>query len=349
MVDTQHRIGRSIALGTVAAAALLAAASGGTATAGGSQLRIGLVLEQPLVSRSGDPFQYGAYHGLVRAARDLPVRAKVVAPNPSSSGDPYISAMSYLARQPYDLVIALGTLETDAVSHAARRFPHVRFALLDGTRRAVKHAPANVEGTVFHTEQPAYLAGFLAARMVDRGPRPHVVGSVAGVPIGTVRAYVSGFRAGARAADPKIKLLNAYTYDFVSQTKCRHAALNQIAQGSRVVFDVAGACGVGALEVAKRRGVYGIGVDIDQSYLGRYILTSVVKNLGSAVYDLASRLVDARWRTGGDLSFDLRNRGVGLGTISPDVPRALRRQLRTLAAEIVQGKIVVPTTLSPRP
>lgn len=347
-MDTRRAVGRSVALGTVVVAALLAAASGGTASAGGQQLRIGLVLEQPLVSRSGDPFQYGAYRGLLRAARELHIRAKVVAPNPSSSGDPYLAPMSYLARQRYDLVIAVGTLEADAISHTASRFPREKFALLDGTRRAVKRAPTNVEGTIFHTEEPAYLAGFLAARMADRGPKPHVVSSVGGVPIGTVQAYVEGFRAGARAADPKITLLNAYTYDFVNQTKCRHAALNQIARGSRVIFDVAGACGVGALKAAKRKGVYGIGVDIDQSYLGKYILTSVVKNLDSAVYALAKHLVDGRWRSGGNLSFNLRNRGVGLGKFSPDVPRTLRRELVLLRTEIEQAKIRVPMNVNPQ-
>jgi basic membrane protein A and related proteins len=347
-VDTPRAIACSLALGTVVAAALLAAASGGTASAGGQQLRIGLVLEQPIVSRSGDPFQYGAYRGLLRAARELHIRAKVVAPNPSSSGDPYIAPMSYLARQRYDLVIALGTLETGAVSRVARRFPREKFALLDGTRRAVKRASANVEGTIFHTEQPAYLAGFLAARMVDRGPRPHVVSSVAGVPIGTVQAYVAGFRAGARRADPRIKVPNAYTYDFVNPTKCRHAALDQIAHGSQVIFDVAGACGVGALKVAKRKGVFGIGVDIDQSYLGKYILTSVVKNLDSAVYALAKHLAAGRWRSGGNLSFNLRNRGVGLGKFSPEVPRTLRRKLVLLRTEIEQAKIRVPMNVNPQ-
>ena len=344
----RRAISRSIAVGTAVAAALLAANVGGNASAGGRQLRIGLVLEQPLVSRSGDPFQYGAYRGLVRAARDLHIRAKAVAPNPSGSGDKYLPPMEYLARQHYDLVIAVGTLEVDALAQTARRFPGERFALLDGPRRAVKHAPPNVEGTVFHTEQAAYLAGFVAARMADRAGRRHVVSSVAGIPIEPVQAYVAGFRAGARRADPGIKLLNAYTYDFTNPTNCRHAALGQIARGSTAVFDVAGACGVGALDAAKRKGVYGIGVDTDQSYLGRYILTSVVKNLDAAVYDLARRLVDGRLRTGGDLNFDLRNHGVGLGKFSPAVPRALRRQLIPLARGIEQGTIAVPARFSPQ-
>jgi basic membrane protein A len=321
-------------------------AIGAVAADSSTQVRIGLVLEEPLVGRASDPFQYGAYRGLLRAARDLHIRAKAVAPNPSSTGDPFLAPLSYLARKRYDLVIAVGTLQVDALSHAARQFPHVKFALLDGTRQAVKTSPANVEGTVFHTEQAAYLAGFVAARMADRRPPPHVVSSVGGIPIQTVKAYIAGFQAGARHADPKIKLLNAYSDDFVNPTKCRQVALDQIAHGSQVVFDVAGACGIGALQVAKRKGVFGVGVDIDQSYLGKFILTSVLKNLNLAVYDLARRLVDGRLRTGGNLSFNLRNRGVRLGKFSPEVPSSIRREVTPLAAQIEAGKIVVPTKLS---
>ena len=58
---------------------------------------------------------------------------------------------------------------------------------------------------------------------------------------------------------------------------------NQIAQGSKIVFQVAGGCGLGALQAAKQKGVYGIGVDADQGYLGSYILTSALKHVDVAV------------------------------------------------------------------
>ena len=161
-----------------------------------------------------------------------------------------------------------------------------------------------------------------------------------------MQAYIAGFQAGAKRADPKIKLLKAFSFDFINSAKCRHVALDQIARGSQVVFDVAGTCGIGALEAAKQKGVYGIGVDIDQSYLGKFVLTSVVKNLNVAVYEFARRLVEGRLRTGGDLNFDLRNNGVKLGKFSPAVPLALRRQLIPLESKIEQGTIVVPSTLS---
>lgn len=309
--------------------------------AGSRQASIGLVLQVTMVTRTGDPVEYGAYRGLLRARRDLHVQAKAVSPSPSAGNA--LAPFDYLARRHFDLVVAPGFVP--GVSRAARKFPNLRFAVLDSTRRQLDTRAPNVEGTVFHVEEAAYLAGYLAARMADRGPGPHVVSSVGGAPLFTVDTFIAGFRAGAKRADPSIRVLNSYTHDFISRAKCAHTALQQIAQGSRVVFDVAGDCGLGALDAAKRKGVYGVGVDTDQSYLGKFILTSVVKNQDAAVFDMARRLVHGRLRTGGNLSFDLRNHGVLLGKFSPDVPRAFRRQLRPLAAAIEQGKIDVPKTL----
>jgi basic membrane protein A and related proteins len=283
---------------------------GAVAADGGAPVRIGLVLEQPSVTCSSNPFQCGAFLGLQKAARELPIHATSVAPSPTRA-DSYAPLFSSLARQGYNLVIAVGFLEVPALAQAVRRFTHVKFGLLDANWQDTGRGrtPANLDGTVFHTEEPAYLAGFVAARIADRGGPPHVVSSVGGYPIPPVQAYIAGFEAGARAADPKITVLRSYADDFANEAKCRHAALAQIARGSKVVFNVAGSCGVGALQAAKRKGVYGIGVDIDQSNLGKFILTSVVKNLNVAVYDFAKRFVEGRLKMGGNLEFDLRNGG----------------------------------------
>lgn len=256
---------------------------------------------------------------------------------------------SYLARQGYDLAIGIGFVQVGDLSRVARLFPRSRFAVLDARHGDVPKQPSNVEGTLFKTQQPAYLAGYLAAEMESKRPPPHVVSTVAGWPIPPVRAYIAGFQAGARRADPTIKTLNAYTYDFVTGTKCAHAAEAQLAQGSGVIFDVAGACGVEALKAAQRAGAWGIGVDIDQSYLGKFVLTSVVKRLDVAVYDFAAAVRRGTFRTGGDMVFDLRNKGVGLGRFSPEVPPAVRRELGRLAGRIVAGRITVPSDLKQHP
>lgn len=314
----------------------------GAATAGGRgqapPLRVGLVAES-------EPFQHSGYLGLQKAVRVLGVQGKVLSPAPTGS---YVPPLSYLARQSYDLAIATGFLHVDALSRVARLFPKSRFAVLDARLEDVPKQPPNVEGTLFKTQEAAYLAGYLAASMESKRPPPHVVSSVAGAPIPPVRAYVAGFQAGARRAVPTIKTLNAYTYDFVNGTKCAHAAQAQLAQGTGVIFAVAGACGVEALKVAQRAGAWGIGVDIDQSYLGRFVLTSVVKRLDVAVYDIAVALRKGTFRTGGDMVFDLRDKGVALGRFSPQVPPAVRRELGWLAGGIVAGRIKVPSDLKRR-
>ena len=77
-----------------------------------------------------------------------------------------------------------------------------------------------------HEESPMRktLAGFVAARMADRFPPPHVVSSVGGIPISTVQSYIAGFEAGAKRADPKIRVLRAYSNTFLSQRPCANAA-----------------------------------------------------------------------------------------------------------------------------
>jgi basic membrane protein A and related proteins len=94
--------------------------------------------------------------------------------------------------------------------------------------------------------------------------------------------------------------------------------------------------------------VWDIGVDVDESFLGPHILTSVVKKVGVAVYDIVESLRDRRFRLGRDDVFDLRNSGVGLGKISPQVPRSILRRLDGVRAEIAAGKIRVAATLTTR-
>jgi basic membrane protein A and related proteins len=316
----------------------LAAASG--AAEGRSRLRIGLVFQTTAVTGA---YQQGAFAGLQRAVKELGVEAKTVVPGPRQNS--YVPSFSYLARQKYDLIIALGFLEVGDLDTVARRFPVQTFALIDSSQKDLKHHPKNVRGSVFRTEQAAYLAGYLAALMEERRPGKDVISAVGGFPIPTVDAYIAGYRAGARRADPGISTMVAYSHDFLDPAKCKTVALDQIARGSGAVFNVAGGCGLGALSAAKEKHVWGIGVDTDQSSLGPHILTSVVKRLDVAVFSTVKAFQEGRFRTPGDTFFELRGKGVGLGKVSPRVPRAYLRVLDRIRAQIVAGTIRVPSTL----
>ena len=96
--------------------------------------------------------------------------------------------------------------------------------------------------------------------------------------------FIAGYYAGAKRASSKVTVTHSYSQDFVDQAKCKEQALNQIANGAGVVFQVAGQCGLGVLSAAKEKGVFGIGVDADQGYLGPHVMTSATKKVDVAVY-----------------------------------------------------------------
>jgi basic membrane protein A len=169
------------------------------------------------------------------------------------------------------------------------------------------------------------------------------IGVVGGVKIPPVDTFLAGYQAGAAKCDPGIKVLVGYSQDFIDQAKCKTVAQNQIDQGSQVEFNVAGPCGLGTLDAAKQAGIWGVGVDVDQSYLGNHILTSAVKRVDNGVYLAVKGAMNGQFVGGGNLTFNLKNSGVGLGKISPNVPAKFLKQIATLRAQIVAGKIKPPT------
>jgi basic membrane protein A len=320
----------------LAALAILAAAPGSGAPAA-SPLRVGYVVGAGALPDRKNLFGL-PYDGFIRAVAALRLEGRVlqVAPNQDATGP-----LSLLARQRYDLVI-VGLPAAEATVAVARRFPRTRFLVPDGPRGDRPRPPKNVQGTVFRSEEAGYLAGYLAGLMEKRRPGRDVIGSVGGYRFSGVDRWIVGYRAGAKRADPGIVLLNTYSNNFSNPTKCRAVALDQIAKGAGVLFNVAGNCGLGTLDAAREKGIWGIGVDVDQSYLGRHILTSALSRPDVAVRDALDRLARGTFRTGGDTVFDLGNRGVGLGRISRDVPAPILRQLDDVRQQIIAGRIRVP-------
>jgi len=136
-----------------------------------------------------------------------------------------------------------------------------------------------------------------------------------------------------------------FSQDFVDQAKCKELALDQIDRGSTVVFQVAGGCGLGALDAAKEEGVWGIGVDKDQAFLGPHILTSAVKRVDRAVEGVILATDLGLYPGGTDLNFNLENRGVAVGKISPKVPKKYITRMNAIGAQIIADKIKPPKTL----
>jgi basic membrane protein A len=157
-----------------------------------------------------------------------------------------------------------------------------------------------------------------------------------------VEIFIAAYRAGARKCVAGTRTLIDYSQEFVDQAKCSELATNQVDRGSKVVFAVAGGCGLGALDVAKAKGVWGIGVDNDQAFLGRHILTSAVKRVDVAVETVVLSAKNGTYKGGTDLNFNLKNNGVAIGKINSRVPKAFIARMNALRPQIISGKIKPP-------
>ncbi len=332
----------------VLAAALLLAGCGGddgnkagetTTGASGSDVRVALNTDVGQLNDHG--FNQLAYQGLKRAGKELGIQTRVVE---SKSAADYVPNYSALARQGFDLIIGVGFAQGDAIDAAATMFPNTKFAIVDVDQSSLKHSPPNVVGLLFKEQEVGYLAGVIAG-LSAKGTTP-VIGSVGGYKEPPVDRFIAGYQAGAKWAQPNVKTLNAYSSDWDDQAKCKEIALSEIARGASVVFQVAGGCGLGALSAAKQQKVWGIGVDADQSFLGPHVLTSALKRVDEAVFETIKSVVDDNWKGGRNLTFGLADDGVGLGTISPKVPKKTLERLDEAKKQIRDHEIEVPTTLS---
>ncbi|HEV3478624.1 MAG TPA: BMP family ABC transporter substrate-binding protein [Gaiellaceae bacterium] len=330
----------------LALVALLAACGGdddatqGTTTAPESDVSVALVTDVGQLNDRG--FNELAYNGLKRAERELGIRTRVVE---SASAADYVPNYAALARQNFDLIIGVGFAQGDAIATAATQFPETKFAIIDVDQSSLKGKPTNVVGLLFKEQEVGYLTGYLAGLTEKRGGGPAMISSVGGFKEPPVDRFIAGYQAGARKASPGITTLNAYSSDWDDQAKCKEIALNQISRGSGIVFQVAGGCGLGALTAAKERKVWGIGVDADQSFLGPFVLTSALKRVDQAVFTTIQSVVDDSWQGGRNLTFGLKEDGVGLGRISEKVPKEDLDALAQIREQIRSGEISVPTTL----
>ncbi len=324
MEETIRRFGLAalaaglLALGVAACGSASSSSSAGSGSSSasspatsGTQFKVGLVTDIGGLNDHG--FNHLAYTGVLLAEKQLGIQGTVLQ---SASGADYVPNLTKLAQSGDNLVISVGFLMAAATDQVAKQFPKVHFAIIDNDATTEPGNPKNIEGLLFREQQAGYLAGYLSG-LYAKAHGYKVISSVGGQKIPPVDHYIAGYQAGAQAADPGIKTLNGYSQDFVDQSKCKELALNQIQQGSKVVFQVAGACGLGALSAAQGGGVQGIGVDADQAYLGSFILTSAEKRVDLAAYNAIKALKAGQFVPGGNVFNTVTNGGVGYGKIGP--------------------------------
>jgi len=322
------------------------AAAPSAAATPAATLKVGLVTD--IGGLNDKSFNFLANKGLQEAKSKLGVQVDV---QESHSNTDYIPNLQSFAQKRYNLVIAVGFLMADAVGKVAKKYPNTKFAIIDQTVTDKTIGKAkNVQGLLFKEQEAGYLVGYLAGLLQKQGGvkgfnTKKTVSSVGGLQIPPVVRYIAGYQAGAKAALPGMKTLNGYSGSFTDQSKCKGLAQTQISAGSDVVFQVAGGCGLGALDAAGQKKVWGIGVDNDQKSVGPQMLASAVKKVDQAVYLTIASLKANKFNGGQDRIFGLAQGGVDLASPASVVPKSVLAKVAVMKVKIKTGKVVPPSTI----
>jgi basic membrane protein A len=343
------RIPRWAAVLAVVTICVVAAALG---TAGSSNARPTAGTTVALVSDIGKftdhGFNQNQLAGLNKAKTKLGINTVSLQSNSVSDYSPNFNTA---IRKGAKLVIAAGFLLAGAEATYAKQFPNVHFAITDYTVHTSPFSSKkgkvlfnNVEGLTYAANESGCLVGVLAAKMAQK-MGGDTIGAVGGLQIPPVDIWIAGYKFCARKAVPGTKVLVGYSQDFSATDKCKTVATNQIAGGAKVLFQVAGGCGLGTLKAADDAGIWGIGVDVDQYNLAKRVLTSGVKRVDNGVIAVAKQEQQGQFKGGTDLNFNLKNGGMGIGKINPSVPASYIKLMNSYKAKIIAGKLKVPVAI----
>ena len=335
------------ALLVVHVALLFVHVTGAAHPAGKDAVNVGIVLD---VGGLGDKsFNDGAYRGAERAEKELGARIRLIEPGEGTDRE---AGLRLLAAEHMDLVIGVGFIFTDDITQLAREYPNTNFAGVDYSLSTDKNGnvippPPNVAALKFKEEEGSFLVGAIAA-LVGNSKK---VGFVGGMDVPLIQKFEAGYKAGVKAVCPNCEVIVQYAgvtpEAFRNPGKGKELALNQYQQGVNVIYHASGSTGLGVFEAARQTGKYAIGVDADQySEAPGRIVTSMVKGIDVAVFDMIKRVKEGTFK-GGIYVFGLEQNGVGYVYDEHNralIPDSVRARVEQLKADIIAGKIHVPST-----
>lgn len=348
---------------TVAAAPETTTAAGATATtaAGAAATPAGTVTACEVTDLGGvddKGFNQAGYAGVTRAVKELGVKGDLLESKTDADYAPNIQAF---VDKKCSVIITVGFLLGGATATAAKANPTEQFAIIDADAKDDNGTPnnfaddkvlPNVRALKFATDQPSFLAGYLAAGMSKSGK----VATYGGINIPPVTIFMTGFANGVKYYNDKkgtkVVVLGwngkdgSFAGNFTSLDDGKKLAQGFADEGADIIFPVAGPVGLGSSAYAKEKGgIRIIGVDVDQNVSNTkessVYLTSVLKNIENAVFDTISN-VKKDGKPGADYLGTFANGGVGIAPFhdqDADVSAALKDELKTIQAGLTDGSI----------
>ncbi|UCZ54174.1 BMP family ABC transporter substrate-binding protein [Bacillus shivajii] len=293
-------------------------------------------------------FNESAWDGLQQFEEDYDVEVDYIQSNDASD---YMPNLNRLAREGTSISFAIGFLMEDDIRTVAEQNPEQHFAIVDTVVEGADGSLVpNIANITFAEHEGSFLVGVVAAMQTETDH----VGFIGGVESPLIKKFENGFKAGVKTVNPDIEISVQYAQDFNDASRGQQIADTLYGNGADVIYHAAGGTGNGLFTEAidRARGgenVWVIGVDQDQHAQGEYsdgnvTLTSMVKRVDQAVYQVAEQTMNGDYPGGEILEFGLEEQGVGIAETTDNVSEEALEAVEDYIEQIMNGDIDVPET-----
>lgn len=326
---------------------------------GTGKLKVGMVTTAGTLDDKS--FNQGTWEGLNLAGRELALKVKHLRPAGTTTAD-YEREFANLHDAGYRLIVAPGFKFANALYAAQYKYPDTYFVHIDGIPSSERDqhkagVSANSAAIFFAEQESGFLAGLAAALQVRSGR----FGFIGGMETPPVQKYNWGFQQGVAYANTHFQTAVhiqpehvVYQGTFSDVAAGQQLAAQMYDKGVTVIFAAAGSVGTGVIHEAVSRAkagkrVWVVGVDVDQYADGIYnrsenrsvILTSAMKYIHQAAYDMVVQAAAGKFPGGQVLLYDAKNHGIGIPVDNPNLSAATVAQVQTVEERIKQGRLSV--------
>ena len=315
----------SLATSVVLSTSLLVGCSGKNKGNGGNvsnekaTLKIGMITD--VAGVNDQSFNQSAWEGLQKSKQD----------------SDYAANIETFVDEGVDLILGVGAKLAPAIEEGAGLYPDQKFVIVD---EELPSDIKNVKSILFNSQEAAYLVGLIAGKMTETNN----VGFIGGMDIPVIDTFKYGYMAGVKKANSNVQIQDQFANSFTDQAKGKAIANQMYGQGADIIFIAGGDVGTGAIEAAKEKNKYAIGVDRDQSDLApKNVLTSAIKRVDVGVYETVKDLLDGKFEGGTVTVYGLDQDAVGIAPTTKNlVPQDILDYVNQEIEKLKKGDIKVP-------
>ena len=320
-----------------------------------NSVKLGMVTDTG--STDDKSFNQGTWEGLERAKEELGAEIKYLKPVGETEAD-YLKEFGNLYDAGVKFMVTPGFKFETAIYKAQEKYKDAKFVLIDGAPNDGNGNYLVGENTVsimFSEHEAGFLVGVAAAVQLKEGD----LGFIGGMENPNVQRFNWGFQQGVAYANENlgtnttIKPENVvYEGTFTNVAGGTQIAAQMNDRGVKAIFAAAGGVSAGVITEAKTRAnggeeVWVIGVDSDQYNDGVYedgksiVLTSAIKKVDTATFDMAKAYKEGKFPGGESLTFDVTNDGVGIPAENPNLSDETIKVVSEVQEKLKAGEIKV--------